>query len=39
MDISLTLDISVSLLTLDYNIMEDVKKTRANISLFELVKI
>lgn len=39
MNTSLTLDISVSLPTLDYNIMEYMKKTHANISFFELVNI
>lgn len=34
-----TLETSVSLPPLDYNIIDDMKKTRANISLFELAKI
>lgn len=39
MNTSLTSDISVILPALDYNIMEDMKKTHANISLFEFAKI
>lgn len=39
MNASLTHDISMSLPTLDYNIVEDMKKAHANISLFELSKI
>ena len=35
---SLTVDTSVSLPTLDHNIMENMKKTCVNISLFELAK-
>lgn len=35
---SLTPNISVNLPALDYNIVEDMKKTCANISLLELVK-
>jgi len=38
-NMSLTSDILVSLPTLDYNIMEDMRKACANISLFELAKI
>lgn len=34
-----TLDTSVSLPPLDYNIIDDMKKTRVNISLFELANI
>lgn len=36
---SLSPDNSVSLPTLDYNIDEDMKKTRVNISLYELSKL
>jgi len=39
MDICSTLDTSVSLPPLDYNIVEDMKKNWVNISLFELDKI
>lgn len=36
---SLPLDNSVSLPSLDYNIVEDMKKTRAKISLYELTNL
>ena len=36
---SLPRENSVSLLALDYNIVEDMKKTRGNISLYELTKL
>jgi len=36
---SVTPETSVSLPPLDYNIVDDMNKTRANISLFELYKI
>jgi len=39
MNIHSTLETSVNLPHLDYNIVDDMKKTRANISLFELAKI
>lgn len=39
MNTSLTPDISVILPALDYNIVEDMKKTHANIYLFELANI
>ncbi len=34
-----TPDTSVSLPPLDYNIVDDMKKTRANINFFELAKV
>jgi len=39
MNSSLTPDTSVSLPPVDYKIMDNMKKTHANISLFELAKI
>jgi len=39
MNICSTLDTLASLSSMDYNIVEDMKKTWANISLFELTKV
>lgn len=39
MNISISLDTSVSTPPLDYNIIIDMNKNRVNISLFELDKI